>query len=42
MKEFSEKGVVGFDIAADEAGYPIDNHIKAFTYAKNKVLVKRR
>ena len=31
VKEFSEKGVVGFDIAADEAGYPIYNHIKAFT-----------
>lgn len=30
--------VVGFDIAADEAGFPIDNHIKAFEYAiKNDV-----
>jgi len=27
--------VVGFDIAADEAGFPIDNHIKAFQFAKN-------
>lgn len=26
--------VFGFDIAADEAGFPIDNHIKAFQYAK--------
>ena len=26
--------VFGFDIAADEAGYPIDNHISAFQYAK--------
>jgi adenosine deaminase len=25
--------VVGFDIAADEAGFPIDNHIKAFQFA---------
>ena len=28
--------VVGFDIAADEAGFPIDNHIKAFQYAIKK------
>lgn len=26
--------VVGFDIAADEAGFPINNHIKAFQFAK--------
>ena len=26
--------IVGFDIAADEAGFPIDNHIKAFQFAK--------
>ena len=38
VKEFSSMGVVGFDIAADEAGYPIDNHIKAFTYAKKNNL----
>ncbi len=38
VNEFSEKGVVGFDIAADEAGYPIDNHITAFNYAKNNNL----
>lgn len=30
---FADSGVVGFDIAADEAGYPIDNHISAFEYA---------
>ncbi len=29
-------GVVGFDIAADEAGYPIDEHISAFEYARSK------
>ena len=28
--------VVGFDIAADEAGYPIDAHIKAYAYAQEK------
>ncbi|MCH7523917.1 MAG: adenosine deaminase [Bacteroidetes bacterium] len=26
--------IVGFDIAADEVGFPIDNHIKAFQFAK--------
>ena len=34
VEEFKGTHIVGFDIAADEAGYPIDNHIKAFTYAK--------
>ncbi|MAR62603.1 MAG: adenosine deaminase [Flavobacteriaceae bacterium] len=34
VEEFKEKGVIGFDIAADEAGYPLDNHIDAFNYAK--------
>ena len=30
--------VVGFDIAADEAGFPVDNHIKAFQYTiKNDI-----
>ena len=38
VKEFYKKGVVGFDIAADEAGYPIDNHIEAFNYAKSNNL----
>ena len=38
VDQFSKNGVVGFDIAADEAGYPIDNHIKAFAYAKNNNL----
>lgn len=31
---FSNQGVVGFDLAADEAGYPIDAHRAAFAYAK--------
>jgi adenosine deaminase len=32
-KTFKGTHVVGFDIAADEAGFPIDNHIKAFQFA---------
>jgi adenosine deaminase len=35
-EEFAAKGVVGFDIAADEAGFPIDPHVAAFAYAKSK------
>ena len=31
---FSSRTVAGFDIAADESGFPIDNHINAFQYAK--------
>ena len=31
--KFENSQVVGFDIAADEAGFPITNHIKAFDYA---------
>jgi len=34
-KKYMDKSpVVGIDLAADEAGYPIDNHIKAFQYAQ--------
>ena len=33
VEEFKGKGVLGFDIAADEAGYPLDNHLDAFKYA---------
>jgi adenosine deaminase len=33
VESFSDHEVVGFDIAADEAGFPIDNHIKAFNFA---------
>ena len=36
VEQFLETTVVGFDIAADEAGFPIDNHIKAFQYANQK------
>lgn len=34
IEQFKGTNVAGFDIAADEAGFPIDNHIAAFTYAK--------
>lgn len=38
VEQFSGSRVVGFDIAADEAGFPIDNHISAFEYANEKAL----
>ncbi len=31
--QFQNTHVVGFDIAADEAGFPVENHIKAFQLA---------
>ncbi len=33
VKEFHGSQVVGFDLAADEAGFPITEHIKAFEFA---------
>lgn len=33
VEQFKGTHVVGFDIAADEAGFPIDNHIEAFNFA---------
>ena len=33
VNQFRDTHVVGFDIAADEAGFPIDNHKAAFQYA---------
>jgi len=36
VEQFKDSCVAGFDIAADEAGFPIDNHIEAFRYAKQK------
>ncbi len=36
VEAFRGTHVRGFDIAADEAGYPVDNHIAAFQYAKKK------
>lgn len=34
VDKFRNTYVAGFDIAADEAGFPIDNHIEAFEYAR--------
>ncbi len=34
VEQFKGTHVVAFDIAADEAGFPIDNHIEAFQFAK--------
>jgi len=34
VEQFKGTNVVGFDIAADEAGFPINNHIAAFEFAK--------
>ena len=36
VEKFKGTRVVGFDIASDEAGYPIDNHIAAFNYVHRK------
>jgi len=36
VEQFKDTYVAGFDIAADEAGFPIDNHIAAFKYATQK------
>jgi adenosine deaminase len=36
VQQFKGTQVTGFDIAADEAGFPIDAHITAFKYAREK------
>lgn len=36
VEQFRGTAVTGFDIAADEAGFPIDNHKAAFEYAFQK------
>lgn len=36
VEQFKGTNVAGFDMAADEAGYPIDAHKAAFDYAKEK------
>ncbi len=36
VERFTGTRVVGFDIASDEAGYPIDNHVAAFKYARDR------
>ncbi len=33
--QFFGKGVIGFDIASDESGYPLDNHIAAFQVVRD-------
>jgi adenosine deaminase len=38
VEAFKNTYVAGFDIAADEAGFPVDNHIAAFKYAKEKAI----
>jgi adenosine deaminase len=36
VEQFKGTYVAAFDIAGDEAGFPVDAHIKAFEYAKEK------
>jgi adenosine deaminase len=36
VEQFRGSKVVGFDIAGDESGYPVDAHTSAFMYAKEK------
>jgi adenosine deaminase len=36
VEQFKETYVAGFDIAGDEAGCPITNHVAAFKYAREK------
>jgi adenosine deaminase len=36
VEQFKNTYVAGFDIAADEAGFAVSNHITAFQYAKEK------
>jgi adenosine deaminase len=38
VQQFRGTKVVGFDIAADEAGYPIDEHIPAFRFAQDHAI----
>lgn len=35
VKQFAGSFVTAFDIAADEAGFPIDNHVSAFQFAQS-------
>ncbi len=35
VNDFKGSNVIGFDLAADEAGYPIKNHIEAFKFAND-------
>ena len=38
VEKFKGTRVMGFDIASDEAGYPIDNHVQAFEYANQHAI----
>ena len=38
VHKFKGTSVLGFDIASDEAGFPVDNHIAAFQYARDHEL----
>lgn len=38
VERFQGTNIAGFDIAADEAGYSIDNHIPAFEFARERNL----
>lgn len=38
VEQFADTCVAGFDIAADEAGFPIDAHVAAFRYAQEHQL----
>jgi adenosine deaminase len=36
VEQFRDRHVLAFDIAGDEAGYPVKEHISAFAYAREK------
>jgi adenosine deaminase len=38
VEQFKGTHIVGFDIAANEAGFPVRNHVNAFQYANHKGL----
>ncbi|MCU0287518.1 MAG: adenosine deaminase [Acidobacteria bacterium] len=38
VEDFRGTRVVGMDLAADEAGFPLDAHLKAFEYANSRFL----
>jgi adenosine deaminase len=38
VEQFKGTYVAGFDIAANEAGFPVDNHVAAFKYVKDNTI----
>lgn len=34
INDFNDENIVGFDLAADETAHPLDNHVKAFEFAR--------